>query len=138
MSSSTSKRTPTVWIWILVILAALLGLFNLVDAARLMGWLPIAALGELKFFLPNAYWLGALINVLLAVFWFWVTRMLYNLDARAWIIVIVLAFFNVAVLVLALVGRTTFQSVMWEFILNAGTLIIALLPSTRKAFTLYD
>jgi hypothetical protein len=131
---STTRRSPTLWVWILIILAVVIGIFNLLDAARLMGWLPIAALGDLRFFLPSANWLGAIMYVVLAAIWFWVARMLYNLDARGWLFVVVIAVINLIFLLLALIGQTTFQAIMFEVILNAVALIIGLLPSTKAAF----
>lgn len=133
MASSTN-RSRTIWIWLLIIVAFVIGVFNLLDAARLMGWLPIAALGDLKFFMPNASWLGAIMYVILALIWFWVARNLYNLDPRGWLFVAAIAVINLIFLFMALFGQSTFQSIMVEVFLNAIALIIAMLPSTKAAF----
>lgn len=134
MSSTSKGRSRTIWIWILIIIAGLAAIYNLLDAARYMGWLPISALGEMKFFIQNANWLGALFAVLLAAIWFWVARMLYNLDPRGWLFVVVIAVINLIFLGLALLGQTTFQAIMWGIILNLAALIIGMLPSTKAAF----
>jgi hypothetical protein len=134
MTASSAPRSRTIWIWVLIVLAVVAGIFDLLDAARYMSWLPVAMLGELKFFLPNAYWLGAIFSVILALIWFWVARMLYNLDPRGWLFVVVIAVINLIFLVMAIIGQTSFQAVMWAVIINALALIIALLPSTKAAF----
>ncbi|RIK22628.1 MAG: hypothetical protein DCC51_04670 [Anaerolineae bacterium] len=134
MASSTPKRSRTIWIWLLIVVAFVIGVFNLLDAARLMGWLPIAALGELKFFLPSANWLGAIMYVILALIWFWVARNLYNLDPRGWLFVAAIAVINLIFLFMALFGQTSFQSIMMEVLLNVVALVIAMLPSTKRAF----
>jgi hypothetical protein len=135
MSSSTvTGRSRTIWIWILIVVAVLAGIFNLLDAARFMGWLPIAALGDLQFFAENIYWLGAIMAVVLALIWFWVARNLYNLDPRGWLFVVVIAVINLVFLGLAILGQTTFRAVAGEIVLNAVALIIGMLPSTKAAF----
>lgn len=134
MANSKPARSRTIWIWILILIAALAGIYNLIDAARYMGWLPAATLGELKFFLPNANWLGAIFAVLLALIWFWVARNLYNLDPRGWLFVVAIAVINLIFLFMAIIGQSTFQSVMWGIILNVIALIIGILPSTKAAF----
>jgi hypothetical protein len=74
--------------------------------------------------------------VILAAIWFWVAVKLYNLDPRGWLFVVVIAVVNLIFLLLALIGQTTFQSIMFEVILNAVALLIGLLPSTKAAFGL--
>jgi hypothetical protein len=134
MSNTVTGRSRTIWVWILIVVAVLAGIHNLLDAARYMGWLPIAALGNLNFFLPSANWLGALLAVGLALIWFWVARMLYNLDPRGWLFVVVIAVVNLIFLGLALIGQTSFQAVSLAVVLNVIALIIGLLPSTKAAF----
>jgi hypothetical protein len=134
MSANTVGKQKTFWIWLLIIVAVIAGLLAFLDAARYMGWLPIAALGDLKFFLPSASWLGAGLAVITGLIWFWVARMLNNLDPRGWLFVAVIAVLNLVLLVLALIGQSTFQSISLALIVNLVALIIAILPSTKAAF----
>lgn len=134
MSTSSKSKNRTIWIWLLIIIAIVAGLLAFVDAARYMGWLPIVALGDLKFFLPSASWLGAFFAGVVGLIWFWVAKMLYDLDPRGWLFVAVIAVVNLVLLVLSLIGQSTFQSISLALIANVVALIIAMLPSTKAAF----
>jgi hypothetical protein len=134
MSTSSKGRERTIWIWVLIVVAVVAGLLAFLDAARYMGWLPIAALGDLKFFLPSASWLGAIMSGIVGLIWFWVAKMLYDLDPRGWLFVVVMAVLNLVLLALALFGQSTFQSILPALLVNAIGLIISILPSTKAAF----
>ena len=66
-TTQSAKSSRTFWIWLLIIVSVLAGLSALLDALRYMGWLPVAALGPLQFFLPTASWLGAIMAFILAL-----------------------------------------------------------------------
>ncbi len=127
------KRT---WaIYILFILAILAGILALIDAGRYMGWIPVATLGELKFTLPSAYWLGALLEVMVGVIWFVVAKWIWELNESGRLFVLVIAVVNLIVLVLALLGQTTFSAIAIQVLVNVVALVLALLPSTEAAFS---
>lgn len=131
----TKERTASVWI--LIVLAVVAGILALLDAARYMGWLPVSIttlLGEIKFFLPSANWFGALMSGLVGVIWFVVAGWLYNLNPSGWMFMVVMAIFNLILLVLAILGQTTFQAVLIQVLVNAAVLILAFIPGTRAAF----
>lgn len=134
MSNTVTGRSRTIWIWVLIIVAVLIALSDLLDAARYMGWLPIAALGDLEFVLPSAYWLGALMSLLLAGIWFWVAKKLYDLDPQGWLFVVSIAVINLIFLLLALLGSSTFNAILPGVVLNVIALVIGMLPSTKAAF----
>ena len=121
-------------VYILFILAIIAGILAFVDAARYMGWLPIATLGELSFALPSAYWLGALLSALVGVIWFVVAKWIWDLNESGRLFVLVIAVVNLIILVLAILGASTFQSVALGVIVNVVALVLALLPSTEEAF----
>jgi hypothetical protein len=133
MAYSTGK-SRTWAIWLLVIVAVIAGILALLDAARYMGWLPVATLGELKFVLPSAQWFGAILSAIVAVIWFVVAYQLYKVDPRGWLFVVVIAIINLIFLFLAVLGKSTFQSVLLGVVINAVALILALLPGTKDAF----
>lgn len=134
MSNTVTGRSRTIWIWALIIVAVLIALSDLLDAARYMGWLPIAALGDLDFALPSASWLGALMSLLLAGIWFWVARKLYDLDPQGWLFVVSIAVINLIFLLMALLGNSTFSAILPGVVLNVIALVIGMLPSTKAAF----
>jgi hypothetical protein len=134
MTSTKTGRSRTIWIWLLIIVAVIIAIFDLLDAARFMGWLPFAGLGDLEFFVPSVMWLGAFMSVFLAAIWFWVAKRLYDLDPRGWLFVVSIAVINLIFLFMALLGNNTFSDIMWGVILNVLALVIGLLPSTKAAF----
>jgi hypothetical protein len=133
-TSSSSSRNRTIVVWIFIIVAVLAGLNALLDAARYMGWLPIAQLGDIKFALPNANWLGAIMSGIVGVIWFAVAKWLYDLNPQGWLFVVIMAILNLILLFMAIIGQSTFQSVMVGLLLNGLLLILAFLPQTQKAF----
>jgi hypothetical protein len=121
-------------VYLLFIFAIIAGLLAFLDAARYMGWLPIATLGEMKFTLPSAQWLGALLSALVGVIWFVVAKWIWDLNESGRLFILVIAVVNLIVLVLAILGATSFSAVALQVIVNVLALILALLPSTEAAF----
>lgn len=124
-------------VWVLVILAVIAGIFALLDAARYMGWLPftVPVMGnEIKFVLPSASWFAALMSALVGVIYFVVAWWLYNLNPSGWLFVVVIAIINLIFLFLAVLGQTTFSSVLLQILVNAALLLLAFLPGTQAAF----
>jgi hypothetical protein len=121
-------------VYVLFILAIIAGVLALLDAARYMGWLPIATLGELKFALPNAYWLGALLEALVGIIWFVVAKWIWDLNESGRLFILVISVVNLIILVLAILGQTTFSAVALQVLVNVVALVLALLPSTEEAF----
>jgi len=124
----------TLAVIILAILAVLAGIFALLDAARYMGWLPIATLGEMKFVLPSAQWFAAIMSAIVGVIYFVVAWWIWNLNPSGWLFVVVISIINLIFLFLAILGQTTITAVALEVIINAAALILALIPSTKAAF----
>jgi hypothetical protein len=121
-------------VYVLAGLAVLAALAALFDAARYMGWLPIATFGEIKFFMPNVQWFAAIMAVILAVIWFMVAGWIWNLNPSGWLFMVVIAVVNLIFLFLAVLGQTTFTSVLAQIVINALVLILAFLPGTQRAF----
>jgi hypothetical protein len=121
-------------VYVLAGLAVLAALAALFDAARYMGWLPIATFGEIKFFMPNVQWFAAIMAVVLAFIWFMVAGWIWNLNPSGWLFMVVMAVINLIFLFLAVLGQTTFTSVMVQIVINALVLILAFLPGTQRAF----
>jgi hypothetical protein len=136
MAYSTGKPR-TLAITILALLAAIAGILAVIDTLRLLGLMPTTVntlLGELKFY--NTNWLGAILAGIVAVIWFVVAWQLWNVDPRGWLFVVVIAVINIVFLLLAVLGQSTFQSVLLQLAINAVALILALLPSTKEAFNM--
>ncbi len=137
MSTQPVARQRNWAVYILVIVAVIAGILALLDAARYMGWLPftIPLLGrEISFVIPNAQWLGAIMSALVGVIWLVVAWWLWTLNPSGWLFVIVIAIFNLILLLLAVLGQTTFSSVAVQVLVNVVGLVLALLPGTKAAF----
>lgn len=78
MPRSSMPRARNWAVWVLVFLAIVAGILAFLDAARYMGWLPIAALGNIQFFVSSAGWLAAIFSAIAGVIWFMVASWLYN------------------------------------------------------------
>ena len=132
-SATTPSKRPLA-VTILAIVAVIAGIVALLDAARYMGWLPVATLGPLNFVLPSAQWFGALMAVIVGVIWFAVAKWLWTLNPSGWLFVVVIAVINLIFLFLAIIGKTSFGAVSIEILVNLVALVLALLPSTKSAF----
>jgi hypothetical protein len=131
--STGNKRTLA--ITILAIVAAIAGVLAVIDTLRLLGILPTTVLGELKVNL-GPQWFGAILAGIVAVIWFVVSFQLWKVDPRGWLFVVVIAVINLVFLGLAILGKSTFGSVLPALAFNVLALILALLPSTKAAFNM--
>jgi hypothetical protein len=106
--SVPSAPARTLAVIILAALAVIAGILALLDAARYMGWLPIAALGDMKFVLPNAQWFAAIMSAIVGVIYFVVAWWLWNLNPSGWLFVVVISIITVPVV--AILGDLSAQA----------------------------
>jgi hypothetical protein len=132
--SAPPAQRRTLAVIILAALAVIAGILALLDAARYMGWLPIATLGPMQFVLPSAQWFAALMSAIVGVIYFVVAWWLWNLNPSGWLFVVVISIINLIFLFLAILGKTTFSAVALQVVVNAAALILAVIPSTKAAF----
>lgn len=133
MSGSSTDKRRTLVIWLFIAVAIIAGLNAFFDAARYLKLLPVS-LGEMKFFLPSVSWLGAFMSGITGVIWLTVAKWLYDLNPQGWLFVVVMAILNIVLLLLAVLGQTSFSTVAFGLAVNALALILAFLPGTQKAF----
>lgn len=124
---------------LLAIFAGIAALLGIIRAIQMMGWLPFLnplPLGPEQFWLPNANWFGAIMYVILAFIWIWAARGLWNVDAQAWLFVVILAILYLILDFVDLIFNsfTTWQDVSLSIIISAIVLILALLPGTKDAY----
>ncbi len=70
----------------------------------------------------------------MGVIWFVVVGWLWNLNPQGLLFVLIISVINLVFLGLALLGQSTFQSIMWPALVNILALVLANLPSTKAAF----
>jgi hypothetical protein len=117
---------------ILTILAALAGIWGIVDVLRYLGLVPWFTIAEVDFYGVN--WLSAILAGVVALIWFWTARGLWNLDQQSWLFVVVIAIVYLIFDLVAILGKVPFQELLPSIILSGLALIIALLPGTQKAY----
>jgi hypothetical protein len=117
---------------LLAILAAIAGILAVLDVLRYLGILPIAALGPVNFFGVSI--LGAIMAGIVAAIWFWAAVKLWNLDPQGWLFVVVIAIVYLVFDFVAILGGSSFQSMLPSIVISGLALILGILPSTREAF----
>jgi hypothetical protein len=129
---STQPSRP-IGVTILGILALIAGLINAFHALQYMGLFPIM-IGSVRFFGINL--LGSLGFIILAAIWFWVFRMLWQLNPQGWSFMTFLALINIVFAVIAVIGSSTLGEELAAIIINAVILIYAYSSGVKKSFGL--
>ncbi len=130
MSSSTQHRPFGVTL--LAIFAYIAGIVAIFHTLQMLHLLPILKIGDKAFFGFSLF--GAIMWGILALIYFWVGKMLWNLNEQGWLFVVVLSILNLIMAFVAVLGATPFQAMLPAVITNAIVLIYALLPGTKAAF----
>ncbi|HHB91359.1 MAG TPA: hypothetical protein ENK60_08650 [Anaerolineae bacterium] len=130
MSSSTRHRPFGVTL--LAIFAYIAGIVAIFHTLQMLHLLPILKIGDKAFFGFSLF--GAIMWGILALIYFWVGKMLWNLNEQGWLFVVVLSILNLIFAFVAVIGRTPFAAMLPAVLINAIVLIYALLPGTKAAF----
>lgn len=133
MSNVTPVRKRTAAVVILAVVALIAGLVAVYDTLRYLNIVPQEQIGELEF-MGSINWLGALLSGIVALIWFSVASQLWNLNPQGWLFVAVISVLNLILLVMSLLGSSSFGAVAPGIVLNVVALVLTLLPSTKAAF----
>lgn len=120
---------------ILAVLAGILGVLAVIRVIQFLGILPFNLyLGpyELAFRTFN-FW-SALMYGLMAWVWFWLMKMLLDVDPSAWMFLAVITVFNLTVDFLVMIGAGNWGDVNLSIIINAIVLIYMMLPGVKSSF----
>ncbi len=118
---------------LLAFLALLAMLAAVYHALQMLGLLPYT-FGEVKFYTPEASWIGALMWGLLAAIYLWVFWLLWKVKAEGWLFAVVLSTLNLVLAALSILGASDFQAMLPAILLNGLILVYCLLPGVREAF----
>jgi hypothetical protein len=116
----------------LAILGGIAALLAVIHTLQMLRLLPFNLLGELRFW--DFSIIGALMWGILAVFYMWLVRMLWNVDPQGWLILVVLSTLNLILAFISLLGQSSWQALAATIFVNGLVLIYCLLPGTRSAF----
>lgn len=133
MSNVAPIRKRTIAVVILAVVAVLAGLAAVYDTLRFLNILPQEQIGELEF-MGSINWLGALLSGIVALIWFSVASQLWNLNPQGWLFVAVISVLNLILLVMSLLGSSSFGAVAPGIVLNVVALVLTMLPGTKAAF----
>ncbi|MEJ2752346.1 MAG: hypothetical protein P8169_06680 [Chloroflexota bacterium] len=126
-------RKRPIGITLLAILSVLSALLAFLHALQMSG-IPPFNFGDLAFFGAQTSWIGALLWALLGLIYLWVTRMLWIVDPRGWIMLVLITFIGLIMGALSIIGRSGWHSLLPTIVINSLILIYCFLPSTKEAF----
>lgn len=115
---------------VLAILAALAAVSAIFTTLQMFGL--FNSQWKVAFFGINI--LGAIMWGLLAAIYIWLVKMLWNVDPRGWLFLVLLSALNLIMAIVSILGHSTWQAMMPSIILNGLILIYCLLPGTKAAF----
>jgi len=70
----------------------------------------------------------------LTLIYLWVAKMLWDLDPRGWLFVVIMASINLIFDVVAIIGASSFAALSASIFVNILLLVYCFWPATRAAF----
>ncbi len=120
---------------ILAVLAAIIGVIAVIRTIQFLGILPFNLyLGPYELAVRSVNIWAAFMYGLLAWVYFWLVKMLWDVDPSAWLFLAVITVFNLILDVMTMIGAASWSDVSLGFILNAIVLIYIMLPGVKQAF----
>lgn len=126
-----SKRP--IGVTVLAVLAAIAAIAAIIHTLQMLHLWPISGpLGVFKFFTFDL--IGAILWGIMAAIYIWLVRSLWNVQAEAWLFLVILSSLNLILAVISIIGASSWQAMAASIIVNGLILIYCLLPGTRSAF----
>ncbi len=118
---------------ILAVFAGILCVINAIITLRFLGFLPFIGPVDIVDIRVFSIWY-ALLYGLLAYIWFWVTKMLWEVDPQAWTFLLFITVMNLSFDFIILITGGSWYDINISVILNALILLYIMLPGTKEAF----
>ena len=128
------KKHRPFGVTLLAIFAYIAGVVAIFHTLQMLHLLPIKGPLGLGYFFGFSFF-GAIMWGILALIYFWVGKMLWNLNEQGWLFVVILSILNLIMALVTVLGKTPFMAVLPAVLVNAIVLIYALLPGVKNAFT---
>jgi tetrahydromethanopterin S-methyltransferase subunit C len=125
------KKRP-IGITLLAVLAALAAIMAIIHTLQMLNLLPFF-LGPVKFF-GGLNIFGAIMWGMLAAIYFWLVKMLWNVEPQGWLFLVMLSALNLIMAVVSIIGHSSLQAMLPSILINGLILIYCILPGTKDAF----
>jgi hypothetical protein len=127
---SQAKERP-VGVTILAVLAGIAAVLAVFHALQFLGIIPffIGPVGIRTF----NFWYALMWGLMVWVY-IWLVQMLWQVDPRAWMFLVIVTIFELILDFTVMLGSSTWQDVSVSFLFNAAVLIYCMLPGVRSAF----
>lgn len=127
-----SKSRPF-GVTILAVLAAIAAVYAAVRTLQFLGLIPFF-LGPFDIPVRSVSLFAALMYGVLVWIYIWLVRMLWNVQAEAWLFLVVISTFYLIIDFITLVMGDTWGDVSVSVVVNALILIYCMLPGVKDAF----
>jgi len=118
---------------ILAALAAIIGVIAVIRVFQFLGIIPFFV-GNIDLAVRTFNIWSAMMYGLLAWVYFWLVKMLWDMDPSAWLFLAVITVFNLIYDFMIIIGYGSWEEVSYSMILNALILIYVMLPGVKKSF----
>jgi hypothetical protein len=131
MSELSQVKARPIGVTILAILAGIAAVLAAINALQFLGIIPffIGPVAIRTF----SFWYALMWGLMVWVY-VWLVQMLWRVDPRAWMFLVIVTLFELTLDFMAMLGSATWQDVSVSFLLNAVVLIYCMLPGVRGAF----
>jgi hypothetical protein len=133
MTNQEKKHRPC-GITVLAIFAFLAGIVGIFHTLQMLHLLPIKGPLGMSYFFGFSLW-GAIMWGIMALIYFWVGKMLWDLNEQGWLFVVIISILNLIFAFVTVLGKTPLTAMLPAILMNAIVLIYALLPGVRGSFT---
>ncbi len=128
------KKHRPFGVTLLAIFAYIAGIVAIFHTLQMLHLLPIKGPFGMGYFFGFSF-IGAIMWGIMVLIYFWVGKMLWNLNEQGWLFVVVLATLNLILAFVTILGKTPFSAMLPAILINGIVLIYALLPGVKGAFT---
>ena len=128
------KKHRPFGVTLLAIFAYIAGIDAIFHTLQMLHLLPIKGPLGMGYFFGFSI-IGAIMWGILALIYFWVGKMLWNLNEQGWLFVVILSILNLIMAFVTVLGKTPFSAVLPAVLVNGIVLIYALLPGVKNSFT---
>lgn len=130
MSGLMTKDRP-IGVTVISILVLFGAVMAIIFALQMLHILPVF-LGPVAFYTFSL--IGAFMWGILAFIYFWLFKLLWDMQPQGWMFALLLSAFNLFFILLSVLGASSWNAMAPGILINGLILIYCLLPGTKQAF----